>query len=211
MPAWGDIFALTRDAPEDQASYLQTKERIDEIIRKEVEEAGVPPERILLGGFSQGGAMAYLVGLQSKYRLGGIIGLSTWLPLSKEIQVSPGCLGKTSCSAEEGEVGISPRKLEKEKNGRRDSDEKTKKEKDGGAVSGPTPILHCHGEMDELVLFAFGKETVQLIRESYSKTYGEDAAKKAVEFFPVPGLGHSANALELAKVREFIQDKLRVE
>ncbi|PHJ16174.1 phospholipase carboxylesterase, partial [Cystoisospora suis] len=82
MPAWGDIFALTRDAPEDRTSYLQTKERIDEILRKEVEEAGVPPERILLGGFSQGGAMAYLVGLQSKYRLGGIIALSTWLPLS---------------------------------------------------------------------------------------------------------------------------------
>jgi predicted esterase len=39
--------------------------------------------RIVLGGFSQGGALALYSGLTGKYKLAGIIGLSCWLPLHK--------------------------------------------------------------------------------------------------------------------------------
>lgn len=48
---------------------------------------GVPEKRIIVGGFSQGHAMALLTGLVSKYsgRLGGLFGLSGYLPLSERI------------------------------------------------------------------------------------------------------------------------------
>ncbi|OXB69711.1 UNVERIFIED_CONTAM: hypothetical protein H355_013769, partial [Colinus virginianus] len=88
--AWSDVIGLTRTSPEDEAGFLASKARIDTIINEEV-AAGVSPSRILLGGFSQGGAVAYLVGLQSSYRLAGIIALSTWLPLTRSLKLNAAC------------------------------------------------------------------------------------------------------------------------
>jgi lysophospholipase II len=44
-------------------------------------KSGIPSEKILIGGFSQGGATALYTALTSSHRFGGIIALSTWLPL----------------------------------------------------------------------------------------------------------------------------------
>ncbi|GJC97379.1 acyl-protein thioesterase 1 [Colletotrichum higginsianum] len=53
------------------------------LVQAEV-DAGIPAERIVLGGFSQGGAMAIFSGLTGPHRIGGIVGLSCWLPLSNK-------------------------------------------------------------------------------------------------------------------------------
>jgi predicted esterase len=45
-------------------------------------DAGIPADRIVLGGFSQGGAMAIFSGLTAPARLAGIVGLSSYLLLS---------------------------------------------------------------------------------------------------------------------------------
>ncbi|CDJ53214.1 hypothetical protein EBH_0055350 [Eimeria brunetti] len=87
MTAWSDIRGLSADASEDKEGLMASKARIDKIIESEI-KAGIDPSRILVGGFSQGGALAYLVGLTSVHKLGGIIALSTWCPLGKEIEVS---------------------------------------------------------------------------------------------------------------------------
>lgn len=50
------------------------------LIQAEI-DAGIPANRIVLGGFSQGGAIALLAGLTAKVKLAGVVGLSTWLPL----------------------------------------------------------------------------------------------------------------------------------
>jgi predicted esterase len=47
-------------------------------------EAGIPPERIILGGFSQGGAISIFSGLTAPIKLGGIVALSCWVLLHKE-------------------------------------------------------------------------------------------------------------------------------
>ena len=52
-----------------------------DLIQAEV-DAGIPSERIVLGGFSQGGAMALYTGLTSPVKLGGVVGLSCWLVLT---------------------------------------------------------------------------------------------------------------------------------
>lgn len=57
MPGWSDILGLSDDAPEDKAGFESSRSRIDALIQREVDQ-GVPPSRIVLAGFSQGGALA---------------------------------------------------------------------------------------------------------------------------------------------------------
>ncbi|KAH7362343.1 Phospholipase/Carboxylesterase-domain-containing protein [Plectosphaerella cucumerina] len=68
-------------AHEDEAGVRVSVAYFNELIQAEV-DAGIPSERIVLGGFSQGGAMALYTGLTNGKRLGGVVGLSSWLVLS---------------------------------------------------------------------------------------------------------------------------------
>ncbi|KAL7065728.1 phospholipase/carboxylesterase family protein [Cryptosporidium serpentis] len=83
-PAWFDIKSLNEGANEDIEGFKQSAVRIINIIRKE-ENKGIKQNKIIIGGFSQGAAMSYLVGLAAKnIHLGGIIALSGWLPLRND-------------------------------------------------------------------------------------------------------------------------------
>jgi predicted esterase len=57
---------------------LESQAYFHELIQKEV-DSGV---QVVVGGFSQGGAMSLLSGLTAKVKLAGIVALSSWLPLS---------------------------------------------------------------------------------------------------------------------------------
>ncbi|XP_009947614.1 PREDICTED: acyl-protein thioesterase 2-like [Leptosomus discolor] len=57
MPSWFDLMGLTPDAPEDEAGIKKAAENIKAIIEHEMKN-GIPPNRIILGGFSQGGALS---------------------------------------------------------------------------------------------------------------------------------------------------------
>jgi phospholipase/carboxylesterase len=81
MRAWYDILAIDRSAPEDEAGIRQSADAIGALVRRE-HERGIALERIVLAGFSQGGAMALFTGLRWPQRLGGIVGLSSYLPLA---------------------------------------------------------------------------------------------------------------------------------
>lgn len=59
---------------------MQTRQYLHDLIQQEI-SAGIPSERIVLGGFSQGGAMSILSGLTAPFKMGGIVGLSSWLLL----------------------------------------------------------------------------------------------------------------------------------
>lgn len=74
------------DEEDDQEGMTKSVEYICGLIDKEV-EAGVPAERLVVGGFSQGCAISLLVGLMSRYKakLGGVVGLSGYLPLSGRV------------------------------------------------------------------------------------------------------------------------------
>lgn len=56
-----------------------------ELINVEL-DAGIPNNRIFLGGFSQGAATALLTGLTSPLKLGGLIAMSGYLPLASKIE-----------------------------------------------------------------------------------------------------------------------------
>jgi lysophospholipase I len=52
-----------------------------ELVQQEI-NAGIPSDRIVLGGFSQGGATSIFAGLTAPFKLAGIVGLSAYLLLS---------------------------------------------------------------------------------------------------------------------------------
>ena len=77
MRGWYNLFSLNLVAKEDITGILKSNQQIGDLIEQEL-AAGIKPERIILAGFSQGGAMALYIGLRFNRRLGGIIALSTY-------------------------------------------------------------------------------------------------------------------------------------
>ncbi|KAJ1812875.1 hypothetical protein LPJ75_003438 [Coemansia sp. RSA 2598] len=85
MPSWYDIRSLNKIASdEDEAGMNASMVKINQVIRAEL-DTGIPAERIVLGGFSQGGAMTLYTGLQTEYRLGGLVVLSGYLPVRERL------------------------------------------------------------------------------------------------------------------------------
>ncbi|MCW8825481.1 MAG: alpha/beta hydrolase [Gammaproteobacteria bacterium] len=80
MPAWYDVTSMDLTQGEDEAGIDQSQQLLINWIEHEI-EAGIPPDRIFLAGFSQGGAIVLHTGLRYPKKLGGIIALSTYLPL----------------------------------------------------------------------------------------------------------------------------------
>ena len=85
MRAWYDILSLERGGAQDEAGIRASAERVDALIAEQ-ETAGVAPSRIVIAGFSQGGAIALHAGLRHPQRLAGIMGLSTYLPLDDKLE-----------------------------------------------------------------------------------------------------------------------------
>lgn len=80
MRAWYDLYALERDARQDREGLEEARQIVDALIQGEGER-GIPPARIVLMGFSQGGAVALHAGLRRDEPVAGIGALSTYLPL----------------------------------------------------------------------------------------------------------------------------------
>jgi phospholipase/carboxylesterase len=84
MRAWYDIVRLGGGA-EDSAGIHQSQALLEGLIARE-RERGIAPGRIVLAGFSQGGAIALHTGLRHAERLAGILALSTYLPLPATLE-----------------------------------------------------------------------------------------------------------------------------
>ena len=83
MRAWYDVVG---DGSEDTAGIRASQARVEALIAREKARA-FSAARIVLAGFSQGGAMALHTGLRHPERLGGIIALSCYLPLGDTLAV----------------------------------------------------------------------------------------------------------------------------
>jgi phospholipase/carboxylesterase len=80
MRAWYDVFNLEGVRREDDAGIRASQESVEALIARE-HSRGVSASRLVLAGFSQGGAIALQTGLRHVDRLAGIMALSTYLPL----------------------------------------------------------------------------------------------------------------------------------
>ena len=81
MPAWYDIRAADLVQREDEAGLRLSCAQIEALIANE-KARGIPASRIVVAGFSQGCAMALMVGLRHAEALAGIVGMSGYLPLA---------------------------------------------------------------------------------------------------------------------------------
>ena len=81
MRAWYDIYEdINNHAEQDEQGVKSSAGMLALLVEQEMQR-GIPSERIILAGFSQGGAIALYAGLQSDKPLGGVMALSTYLPL----------------------------------------------------------------------------------------------------------------------------------
>src|SRR5690348_16880246 len=80
MRAWYDILGFGRGIPQDEAGIRSSDELVRELIRRE-NTRGIPTDRIVLGGFSQGGAISLFTGPRYPEKLAGIMGLSCYMLL----------------------------------------------------------------------------------------------------------------------------------
>lgn len=157
MPSWYDITGLDERANENCAGIDQSQTRVQQILAEEHASTGLPYRRMVLAGFSQGGALSLFTGMQlpSEQRLGGIVVMSGYLPAAAQFQITPG--------------------LE------------------------DTPIMHCHGEADPMVV-------VNMAKKSKDMVLAKGAASYHLKTYP--GLVHSVSIEEIADVKGFLQKNL---
>lgn len=80
MRAWYDVYGLTPISREDDIGIGESQLQIEQLIAQEISR-GIPANRIVLAGFSQGGAIALHTALRYTQPLAGVLALSTYLPL----------------------------------------------------------------------------------------------------------------------------------
>lgn len=83
MPGWYDIKGTDISDKEDLVGMTESKKILDHLIGKQIQR-GISSERIILAGFSQGGAVAYYTGIRSPLKLAGILALSTYLSFAEK-------------------------------------------------------------------------------------------------------------------------------
>ena len=84
MPSWFDLLSLDPAGKEDEAGIKKAAQIVDLIIEEEL-KTGIASDRIMIGGFSQGGALSLYTALHTKHKLAGVVALSCWFPLHKQI------------------------------------------------------------------------------------------------------------------------------
>jgi phospholipase/carboxylesterase len=95
MRAWYDIRSLTPEGRDDEEGLTTTRARIEAYIARE-RVAGIAASRILLAGFSQGGAVALHIGLRHDEALAGILALSCYLPLRDKLAAEANVANKNT-------------------------------------------------------------------------------------------------------------------
>ncbi|KAI9493706.1 Phospholipase/carboxylesterase/thioesterase [Zychaea mexicana] len=88
MPAWFDVPGFDKSAnlkKTDSKGMVESSNLVNELIQAEI-DSGTPSDRIILGGFSQGCAIALLTGYSTHHKLAGVIGCSGWLGVIEGIE-----------------------------------------------------------------------------------------------------------------------------
>lgn len=84
MPAWYDVYGIIPVDKEDETGIQASQRYIDSLIQNEINR-GIASERIVLAGFSQGGAIALYTALRYPQKLAGVLALSAYLPLHSKL------------------------------------------------------------------------------------------------------------------------------
>ena len=89
MRAWYDIVTLDTEGRADADGVRESTAILEALIAREMER-GIPADKIVIAGFSMGGAIAINTALHTTHTLAGLMALSTYLPLPGEVDGSSG-------------------------------------------------------------------------------------------------------------------------
>ncbi|KAE8449713.1 hypothetical protein EG329_007488 [Mollisiaceae sp. DMI_Dod_QoI] len=150
---WFDIWSVEDPADKKELQLEGLRESIrDVLVIVRSEMALVPPERIILGGISQGCATAILALLCGGIRIGGFVGMSSWLPFQGEVAA-------VARDFERGERLGHIRSIFNESIG----SPEIVREGDGSAID--TPVFLSHSKDDMVVPIKNGVELEKMLRE----------------------------------------------
>jgi len=88
MPAWYDILSMSIDREIDMPQINLSTQKVQALITNEI-VSGIPSERIIVAGFSQGGAVAFQAALTYETKLGGLLAMSTYIATQTSLQITP--------------------------------------------------------------------------------------------------------------------------
>ena len=88
MPAWYDIYAMDMEREIDTPQIMASADAVKALIEREIEH-GIPSNKIILAGFSQGGAVVFEAGLTFDKPLAGLMSLSSYFATYKTIEPDP--------------------------------------------------------------------------------------------------------------------------
>jgi phospholipase/carboxylesterase len=80
MRSWYDILSFDSEGRADREGVLKSSALLDALIAREIER-GIAADKIVIAGFSQGGAVAIHTALQTEHRIAGLMALSTYMAL----------------------------------------------------------------------------------------------------------------------------------
>ena len=104
MPGWYDIKGMSINDKEDLQGFAEANNIVNALVNREIER-GIPSNHIILGGFSQGGAVAYYTGLRTDLKLAGIMSLSSYLAFAEDTKKNHSKVNlETSILAMHGEL-----------------------------------------------------------------------------------------------------------
>ena len=84
MTSWFDLITLDINGREDEKGIREAGASIHKMIDEEISKTNIPSNRILIGGFSQGGGLSLHSALRYEKPLAGVLAFSCWLPIHKE-------------------------------------------------------------------------------------------------------------------------------
>jgi phospholipase/carboxylesterase len=85
MRSWYDILSFDSEGRADREGVLKSSALLEDLIRREIER-GIEPGKIVIAGFSQGGAVAIHTALQTEHHIAGLMALSTYLALPEDAE-----------------------------------------------------------------------------------------------------------------------------
>ncbi|KAI3343430.1 phospholipase/carboxylesterase [Ustulina deusta] len=190
LTQWFDIARLPDPSYRKQTQLqglAESAAEIRELLRQEIEVAGVPPTNIILGGLSQGCAMSLSILLSLEYPLGGYFGMSGYLPFQQDIEDAIN--REDTPDNEDNPFAVSDEDSEPEGPALRafsferdllcidTAQDTTTYEKE---TASSTPIFLGHGDADQKKPYELGESAARTMR----------AAGYNVEWKLYPGLGH---------------------
>lgn len=95
MRAWYDIYSLQRGSRQDEAGTRASAATLMQLVQAQV-DAGIPRSRIVIAGFSQGGAIALHTAVRLPQPLAGVMALSTYLPLDATVPAEMTAAGRAT-------------------------------------------------------------------------------------------------------------------